>query len=108
MLEKRGRFYTTKLEEYKVEWKKKKQVVQLCLMACQIRKGDPSVFFLVSNPKGTIFLYSIDTSNISKTTKIVCQMLDEVVDRVEEENVIQVVIIFWIWNLEFRKHFPYV
>ena len=107
MLEERGRFYTTKLEEYMVEWKKK-QVVQLCLMACQIRKGDPSVFFLVSNPKGTIFQYSIDTSNISKIAKIVCQMLDEVVDRVEEENVIQVVIIFWIWNLEFRKHFPYV
>ncbi|KAL4593761.1 hypothetical protein ACB092_M014000 [Castanea dentata] len=37
--------------------------------------------FLVNSPKGTIFLYSIDTSNISKIAEKVCQMLDEVVDR---------------------------
>ena len=41
---------------------------------------------------GTIFLYSIDTSDISKTTEKVCQMLGEVVDSVGEENVVQVVI----------------
>ena len=47
--------------------------------------------FLVNSPKGTIFLYSIDTSDISKTAEKVCQMLDEVVDRVGEENVVQLV-----------------
>ena len=47
--------------------------------------------FLVNSPMGTIFLYSIDTSDISKTTEKVCQMLGEVVDSVGEENVVQVV-----------------
>ena len=47
--------------------------------------------FLVNSPKGTIFLYPINTSNISKTAKKVCQMLDEVLDRVGEENVMQLV-----------------
>ena len=47
--------------------------------------------FLVNSPKGTIFLYSIDTFDISKTTEKVCQMLDEVVDKVGEENVVQLV-----------------
>ena len=46
--------------------------------------------FLVNSPKGTIFLYFIDTSDISKTAEKVCQ-LDEVVDRVGEENVVQLV-----------------
>ena len=45
----------------------------------------------MNSPKGTIFLYSIDTSDIYKTTEKVCQMLDEVVDRVGEENVVQLV-----------------
>ncbi|KAK4591979.1 hypothetical protein RGQ29_016449 [Quercus rubra] len=49
----------------------KKEVVQLCLMSGLIRKGD--------------------TSDISKTAEKVCQMLDEVVDRVGEENVVQLV-----------------
>ena len=70
---------------------KKKQAVPLCLIASLIRKGDLFVIFLVNSLMGTIFLYSIDTSDISKTTEKVCQMLGEVVDSVGEENVVQVV-----------------
>ena len=47
--------------------------------------------FLVSSPKGTIFLYSLDTYDISKTTDKVFKMLDDVVKFVGEENVVQVI-----------------
>ena len=77
------------LDEYKGEWTK---------TGCSIISDGGSdkkrrfiCNFLVNSPKGTIFLYSIDTFDISKTAEKVCQMLDEVVDRVGEENVVQVV-----------------
>ena len=41
--------------------------------------------FLVNSPKGTIFVYSLDISDIFKTAKKVFEMLDEVVDKVEEK-----------------------
>ena len=54
------------LEEFKVEWKR---------TSCSItfdglidKKRHTICNFLVKNPKGTIFLYSLDTSNISKAT----------------------------------------
>ena len=89
MLEEEVDFTQQMLKEYKVEWKK---------TGCSImsdgwsdKKRRSICNFLVNSPKGTIFLYSIDTSNISKTVEKVCQMLDEVVDRVGEENVVQLV-----------------
>ena len=59
--------------------------------SCSDKKRRSICNFLVNSPKGTIFLYSIDTSDISKTAEKVCQVLDEVVDRVGEENVVQLV-----------------
>jgi len=47
--------------------------------------------FLVNSPKGTVYLSSVDTSNMSKTTDKVFEMLDVIVERIEEENVVQVV-----------------
>ncbi|XP_068497678.1 uncharacterized protein [Phaseolus vulgaris] len=47
--------------------------------------------FLVNSPKGTVFLYSLDTSDISKTADKVFKMLDDAVEFVGEENVLQVV-----------------
>lgn len=41
--------------------------------------------------KGTVFLYSLDTSDISKNTDQVFKMLDDVVNFVGEDNVVQVV-----------------
>ncbi|XP_057746199.1 uncharacterized protein LOC130965456 [Arachis stenosperma] len=47
--------------------------------------------FLVNSPKGTVFLYSLDTSDISKTTDKVVKMLEDAVEFVGEENVVQIV-----------------
>ena len=47
--------------------------------------------FLVNSPKGTIFLYSLNTFDISKTIDKVFKMLDDVVKFFGEENVIQVI-----------------
>lgn len=47
--------------------------------------------FLVNSPKGTVFLTSIDTSDFSKTADKVCEMLDAIVEKVRQENVVQVV-----------------
>jgi len=45
----------------------------------------------VNSPKGIVFLYSLDTSDISKKTDKVLKMLDDVVNFVEKENVVQVI-----------------
>ena len=45
----------------------------------------------MNNPKGTVFLYSLDTSDISKIADKVLKMLNDVVNFVGEENVVQVI-----------------
>ena len=47
--------------------------------------------FLVNSPKGTVFLKSIDTSDIFKNAEILFQLLDSLLQEIGEENVIQVV-----------------
>ena len=47
--------------------------------------------FLVNSPKGTIFLASIDTSDIIKTKDKVFSMLDEYIEKIGEKHVVQVV-----------------
>ena len=46
--------------------------------------------FLVNSPKGTIFLKSIDISDISKNAENLFQLLDSLVQEIGEENVVQV------------------
>jgi len=46
---------------------------------------------LVSCPVGTMFLKSVDASDKVKTTQIICQMMEEVVQEVGEEHVVQIV-----------------
>jgi hypothetical protein len=77
------------LEEYKLEWKK---------IGCSImsdgwtdKKRCCICNFLVNSPKGIFFLSSMDTSNMSKTADKVFEMLDAIVERIGEENVVQVV-----------------
>lgn len=77
------------IDEFKEEWKK---------TGCTImsdgwtdRKRRSICNFLVNSPKGTVFLTSVDTSSISKTADKVFEMLDEIVERVGEENVVQIV-----------------
>jgi len=47
--------------------------------------------FLVNSPKGTVFLYSLDTFDISKTAEKIFKMLDDAVEFVGEENILQIV-----------------
>lgn len=47
--------------------------------------------FLVNSPSRTVFLSSLDTTSISKTAEKVFEMLDDIVEKVGEENVVQVV-----------------
>lgn len=45
----------------------------------------------MNSPEGTIFLYYLDISGISKTAEKIFEVLDEVVEKVGEENVVQLV-----------------
>ena len=72
------------LQEFRDEWKK---------TGCSImsdgwtdKKRRSICNFLVNSPKGTVFLYSLDTLDISKTIDKVLKMLDDVVNFVGEEN----------------------
>jgi len=76
------------LEEYK-EWKRTGCTIMSDGWTDKKRRSICN--FLVNSPKGTTFLYSLDTLDISKTTDKVFKMLDDVVEYVGEENVIQVV-----------------
>ena len=74
------------LQEFRDEWKKTECTIMSDGWTDKKRRLICN--FLVNNPKGTIFLYSLDTSDISKTTHKVLKMLDVVVTFVGEENVV--------------------
>jgi hypothetical protein len=46
------------------------------------------VIFLVNSPKGIIVLSSVDTFNMSKIVDKLFEMLDVIVKRIKEENVV--------------------
>ncbi|KAI3520133.1 hypothetical protein L1887_09357 [Cichorium endivia] len=77
------------LEDYKTEWKK--TGCTLMSDGWSDRKNRSICNFLVNSPKGTIFLASVDTSDIIKTKERVFEMLDAFVQNIGEENVVQVV-----------------
>ena len=77
------------LEEYKEEWKRTGCTIMSDGWTDKKRRSICN--FLVNSPKGTVFLYSLDTSNISKTADKVFKMLDDVVEYVGEVNIVQVV-----------------
>ncbi|KAL9688492.1 hypothetical protein QQ045_032913 [Rhodiola kirilowii] len=76
-------------EDFKVEWKR--TCCSIMFDGWTYRKKRSICNLMVNSSKGTIFLYSPDTSNISKTSNRVCKMLDDAVEFVGKENVIQVV-----------------
>ena len=47
--------------------------------------------FLVNNPRGTIFLRSVDASDKKKDENLLFEMFDEIVEEVREDLVVQVV-----------------
>ena len=78
------------LQEFRDEWKRTDGSIMSNGWTNKKRRSICN--FLVNSPKGTIFLYSLDTtSNISKTTDKVFKMLDGVVTFVGKENVVQVI-----------------
>ncbi|XP_042449877.1 uncharacterized protein LOC122034629 [Zingiber officinale] len=77
------------IEQHKAFWKK---------MGCTImtdgwtdKRRRTILNFLVNSPMGTIFLKSIDASDISKTADKIFKLMDEIVEEVGEENVVQIV-----------------
>ena len=76
------------LQEYKNEWKKTGCTIMSDGWTDKKRRSICN--FLVNSPKRTVFIYSLDTSDISKTADKVYKMLDDVVELVGEENVVQV------------------
>lgn len=77
------------LEEQKLEWKKKRCTIMS--NGWTDRKRRSICNFLVNNRFGCVCLSSIDTSHISKTTDAMLQIQDSIVERVREENVVQIV-----------------
>lgn len=77
------------LEEHKDEWRRTGCTIMSDGWTDKQRRTICN--FLVNSPKGSVFLTSLDTSDISKTADKVFEMLDRVVEEVGEENVVQVV-----------------
>ncbi|XP_059660034.1 ATP-dependent RNA helicase DEAH13-like isoform X3 [Cornus florida] len=77
------------LKNFREEWVKTGCTIMLD--GWSDRKGRSICNFLINSPSGSIFLSSQDTSDISKTTEMVFEMLDEIVEKVGEDNVVQVV-----------------
>ncbi|XP_060215620.1 uncharacterized protein LOC132642440 [Lycium barbarum] len=55
------------------------------------RKQRTLINFLVNSPYGTVFMESIDSSSFVKTGEKLCELLDRYVERVGEQNVVQVI-----------------
>jgi len=77
------------LEKCKEEWKSTSCTIMFDGWTDKKRRSICN--FFVNSPKRIVFLYSLDTSDISKTANKVFKMLDDVVEFVREENVVQVV-----------------
>ena len=74
------------LDRYKNEWKR----TSCTLMSdgwMDNRERSITKFF-VKNSKGTVFLKSIGTSNISKNVENLFQFLDSLVQEIGEENAV--------------------
>ncbi|XP_030931017.1 uncharacterized protein LOC115956884 [Quercus lobata] len=77
------------LDKYKNEWKK--TGCTLISDGWTDNRERSITNFLVNSPKGTVFLKSIDTSDISKNVENLFQLLDSLVQEIGEENVVQLV-----------------
>ncbi|RDX92334.1 hypothetical protein CR513_25546, partial [Mucuna pruriens] len=77
------------LEKYKSEWEK--WGYTLMCDGWTDGKGSSLTNFLVNSPSGSVFIKSIDTSNVIKDGKNMFKLLDSIVEEIGEENVVQVV-----------------
>ena len=77
------------IEEHKVEWAQKGSILSDGWRDSVVSKD--IVNFLVNSPKGSVFIKSMDVSEIVKDARLLYQMLDDMVEEVGESNVVQVV-----------------
>ena len=81
------------LDRYKNEWKRTSYTL-MSDGSMDNREGSMDnrersiTKFFVKNSKGTVFLKSIGTSNISKNVENLFQFLDSLVQEIGEENVV--------------------
>ncbi|XP_039123453.1 uncharacterized protein LOC120260074 [Dioscorea cayenensis subsp. rotundata] len=77
------------MENYKKEWKK--TGCTLMSDGWSDRKNISVTNFLVNSPSGTVFLKSVDTSDVVKDAQKLFELLDSIVEEIGEENVVHVV-----------------
>lgn len=78
------------MEEHKKEWAQKGCSIMSDGWRDSVAQKD-IVNFLVNSPKGSMFIKSMDVSEIVKDADLLFKMLDDMVEEVGEENVVQVV-----------------
>ena len=80
---------TLMLEKYKKEWKK--TGCTLMLDGWSDKKNRYLTNLIVNSPSGTVFLKSLDTSDVIKDAQKLFELLDSLVEEIGEENVVQMV-----------------
>ena len=65
--------------------------VLLYVMAGKTRGREPCLIFLVNSPKETMFIESVAALAYSKTGEKLFELLDKFIEKIGEENVVQVV-----------------
>ncbi|XP_048616815.1 uncharacterized protein LOC125575425 isoform X2 [Brassica napus] len=78
------------LVEYKADWVAKGCSIMSDGWRDSVVQKD-IINFLVNSPKGSVFLKSVDVSEVVKDANLLFNMLDNVVDEVGESNVVQLV-----------------
>ncbi|EFH62694.1 hypothetical protein ARALYDRAFT_338073 [Arabidopsis lyrata subsp. lyrata] len=80
----------SQIVEYKKEWASKGCSLMSDGWRDSVVQKD-LVNFLVNSPKGSVFVRSLDVSEVVKDANLFFDLLDKMVDEVGEENVVQVV-----------------
>ncbi|KAL1220002.1 hypothetical protein V5N11_028810 [Cardamine amara subsp. amara] len=80
----------TKIVDHKKEWASKGCSIMSDGWRDSVVSKD-LVNFLVNSPKGSVFIKSMDVSEVVKDATLLFQLLDKIVEEVGEENVVQVV-----------------
>ncbi|KAH6823140.1 hypothetical protein C2S53_011313 [Perilla frutescens var. hirtella] len=90
LLQKKVNDVNLQLLEYKKEWATK----GCSILSDGWRDSVASkeiVNFLINSPKGSVFLKSVDVSNITKDAYALVKMFNNIVEKVGESNIVQVV-----------------
>eukprot|EP00253_Pinus_taeda_P027256 PITA_27256 len=80
---------TSRLEEFRTSWEHTGCTIMSDGWADQ--KGRTILIFLVSCPKGTMFMKSVDASTHIRDSRLLCELLDIFIQEVGPRNVVQVI-----------------